>query len=451
MKSFKQYIEYLIEDRLEFLRKKYKDLKHWERGDTEYAWPPGELFDFFSSCDPTPNHKYLDWILRQYIKQDFRREDGNRVVHTLEEFERYKAHLAQKDINQYHHLSDLEDAIGAVNGAKSKRQEIKAIKHDGADKIFDRGGVTVYKIKTEAAAKFYGAGTKWCTAADVNCRFNYYNKRGPLYIVFCKDLDGDPAKYQFHFESNQFMDEKDRSVNLSFLVKRNPSLQDVPAFQGKKVELTDTKNLDKWLIDFMKKEAGIDQLFQDPRINSEHLHRMFEKIYPIRHDKDNGSRFRSSHFDVEYLREKILNHTAVDNVLLKKAIDLDVDRVARIRAAQHIGLDADGFQKLLKDPDDEVKSALTRNPRTPINVLEQLQKDSESYVRYSVIAYAKDRLTHQMYMTAAKDSQRYIRSQVAESCSTPKDILEYIMHNDPDDHLRWVAQTSLREQERRKN
>jgi len=117
----------------------------------------------------------------------------------------------------------------------------------------------------------------------------------------------------------------------------------------------------------------------------------------------------------------------------------------------HTSIDADDFQKLLKDPDSEVRAALTRNPKTPINVLEQLQKDSITDVRYSVIVYAKKRLTHQMYMTAAKDPQYYIRSQVAKDYSTLKDVLEYIIQNDPDDNNRWEARETLKEKERRES
>ena len=48
--------------------------------------------------------------------------------------------------------------------------------------------------------------TQWCTAADGNNQFNYYNSQGPLYININK---ADNEKYQFHFESDQFMDETD--------------------------------------------------------------------------------------------------------------------------------------------------------------------------------------------------------------------------------------------------
>ena len=181
--------------------------------------------------------------MRQYTRKNFRQEDFGRVRTALEAFDHHKAHIPQKDILRYDKLMDLEDAVEAVTGTKSKREEIRDVKHEGADKILDKGGVTVYHIKTEAAAKFYGKGTKWCTAADKNCQFRDYNKDGTLYVVFCKNSYGKPAKYQFHFESDQFMDIDNNDIDLEELVQHNRSLLDIPEWQGKNMTVTNDKNI----------------------------------------------------------------------------------------------------------------------------------------------------------------------------------------------------------------
>ena len=36
-----------------------------------------------------------------------------------------------------------------MTGTKSKREEIKATKHEGADKIYDKGGVVVYRTQQQ--------------------------------------------------------------------------------------------------------------------------------------------------------------------------------------------------------------------------------------------------------------------------------------------------------------
>jgi len=313
-KSFLREERLLLENRLDFLKKKYKDLDfRWDTHDWDSCDPStvrGMVIDFFAkNVDPTTNKKYLDWILRQYSKHNFRQEDGYRVKLTLLDFEHYKNHIQQKDINQYQSLSDLEDAIEAVAGTKSKREEIRDIKHEGADKIFDKGGVTVYRIKTEAAAKFYGAGTKWCTAAENHCQFNNYNSRGPLYVVFCKDLEGKQAKFQFHFEDDQFMDVRDEEVNLTKLLKKNPELKEVPAWQGKNILLTTDKNFSKYFNQFLTLNNSLSVL-KDPRVTDEMIQNALNSpisevrkrilIYPNITREQLAKALNDSHEDVRY-------------------------------------------------------------------------------------------------------------------------------------------------------
>ena len=318
MLTFQQF---LLEDRLDFLKNKYKTITAWESRHVD-SIPHNVIVDFWSGVDPTPNHKYLDWILRQYLKHDFRQEDNIRVHNTLIFFNLHKAHLVQKDINKYQRLSDLEHAIEAVAGTKSKREEIKAVKHDGADKIFDEGGVVVYHIKTEAAAKFYGAGTRWCTAAEHNCQFKHYNEEGPLYVVFCKDLDGKPAKYQFHFGSDQFMDVEDNDINLKELVKKNPALRDVEDFQGQEITLTNNMNLnDKEIfIDMVYYNHYPSNIFHDPRITKKQIEWMFDGTYEdklTQHGR--SSAYRKNNDDIRvYL---IKNDELIDEDVLLKALD----------------------------------------------------------------------------------------------------------------------------------
>ena len=268
MKSFKQYIDLLQEDRKEFLEKKYKDISSkWEAHNHPSHRTPERIIWYWTHADPTPNHKYLDWILRQYSKHDFRQEDGTRVNMTLIKFERLKSRIPQKDINQYHHLSDLIDAIDEVDGIK--QEELKNISHEGADKIFDDDGVTVYRIDTVAAARFYGDDTEWCTKAkDV---FERYSRRGPLYVVFCKDLKGNLAKYLFHFQTKQFMDVKDRKVDLYKLVEMNPALRTIRQFQNKDIALT--QDFDGYIKHHISDYAIY---FQDPRFSAKHIDKILD-------------------------------------------------------------------------------------------------------------------------------------------------------------------------------
>ena len=412
MKSFKQYIEYLVENRLEFLKNRYKDLN--SKWDTyRKATRPNDIVDYWAKVDPTPNHKYVDWILRQYSKHDFRQEDDVRVHNALENFERYKIHLAQKDINHYHHLSDLEDVIDTVKGTKSKREEIKATKYEGADKIFDKGGVTVYHIKTEAAAKFYGAGTKWCTAADKNhCQFNYYNNQGPLYVVFCKDPEGRPAKYQFHFESNQFMDEKDRSIDLAELVKKNPELQEVPAWQGKKAALTKNFNMyfDKLLLSNPK------DIIKDSRITSEHISKMSNDPNP-------------------YVRWQAIRHPNATSEHITKVLN-DLDPRVRIMTIKHPKATLEHISKALNDPDPDVRSVTIRKSNATSEHITKVLNDPNPNVRWQAIRHPK--ATPEHITKALNDSDSGVRlAAIKHPKATPEHISKAL--NDSDPEVRWEA------------
>jgi len=88
--------------------------------------------------------------------------------------------------------------------------------------------------KTRAASCLYGKGTQWCTAAKKNSSFSYYNSQGKLYIIINKR---NGRKYQFHAESDSFMDETDRRITeyfyksvtdglFNYLIKEIPCLED---------------------------------------------------------------------------------------------------------------------------------------------------------------------------------------------------------------------------------
>ena len=80
----------------------------------------------------------------------------------------------------------------------------------------DQSEWTVVIPKSKDAACYWGSGTEWCTAhPDDN--FNYYDnysKEGDL-IIFINSRTGN--RYQFHFQSNQFMNSADEELSSSVL------------------------------------------------------------------------------------------------------------------------------------------------------------------------------------------------------------------------------------------
>jgi hypothetical protein len=120
--------------------------------------------------------------------------------------------MDKKDIGKFNieTLSNLTFELQnqSVQSNTEKQREIK----QGAKKVFENSEWSIIVPETEESACYYGKGTKWCTAGNTNNQFNYYNRQGDLYILINKQ---DPSeKFQFHFESSQFMDVMDRQIDL---------------------------------------------------------------------------------------------------------------------------------------------------------------------------------------------------------------------------------------------
>jgi hypothetical protein len=228
---FNEY-QYLEENRLQWLKDNVKEIDSSHDDNAEHR-EPHAIIDHFAAADPSPKKTNTQWVINQYRKTRIRQEDRDRVGQALQHFERFKPRLEKKDINQYGSLSDLEDAVephAAAGGPVSKKEEKKAVKLEGADVVHDANGLRVIHTKTHAANQLYGKGTKWCTTMESPYHFNNYSKDGPLYQLH---FNGGEKKYQFHFESGQYADEKDHTHPVLDLIAKHPEIKNVQAFKGK--------------------------------------------------------------------------------------------------------------------------------------------------------------------------------------------------------------------------
>ncbi len=102
---------------------------------------------------------------------------------------------------------------------KNEELEIKRLGVHDVEIILSNADVTVYHPTTEAGARYYGRGTRWCTAAKNNNMFNHYNQKGPMYIIQNnkENQQEDNKKFQIHLESDQLMNPKDESVKVDYV------------------------------------------------------------------------------------------------------------------------------------------------------------------------------------------------------------------------------------------
>lgn len=211
-------LTFLTEDKSDYVKKTFgaKLFAASERdGSANKIKDAGELVDQLLKIDPTPKKIFAVFLSNMYIKNQFRLEDAKRITNELVEFLRVKSKLENKDISSYKTLDDLYDALEPFKEKKvvTKAAEIKNIKKD-VEKLIDTKEFKVIIPKTEAAAKFYGANTKWCTASDEDNMFDNYNEQGKIYIIITHRNDKD-RKFQLHYESDQFMNERDQPLDAA--------------------------------------------------------------------------------------------------------------------------------------------------------------------------------------------------------------------------------------------
>lgn len=177
-------------------------------------------FNAIVASDPTydpnkPNKmgKYGKWLLGLYKIKRLKVEDLYKAKQYLSVYVKYINMVSVKDINQLRSLQDLysviKEFIDDPNQATSHNDEIRKIK-EGAEKVYEDNEWIIIIPHTKEASCYYGKGTQWCTAAEKSMNyFDKYNEEGDLFININKRTQ---EKYQFHFESESFMDATDTEI-----------------------------------------------------------------------------------------------------------------------------------------------------------------------------------------------------------------------------------------------
>lgn len=188
-----------------------------------YSEIDADVFRKIVESDPTwrgekPDKmgKFGKWLLSLYIGGRLKLEDLYKAKEYLTYFVKYNNRIEVRDINKYKSLVDLYNVVKVFMDnpemSTSHSDEIRKIK-EGAEKVYEDNEWLIVVPHTMEASCYYGKGTQWCTAADKsNNMFDHYNDQGNLYININK-ISGDISdKYQFHFETDSFMDATDSPI-----------------------------------------------------------------------------------------------------------------------------------------------------------------------------------------------------------------------------------------------
>lgn len=250
MISFKEYLkeQLLLEwDREKTLVNYSEKLSLSIKKDrTAKNFTPDSLIDKFAELDPTNNKIYVNWLIKQFIAGIKYEDISSKGKDWLDKFNQIKSsnkYQDEKDINKIS-FRQLGDIYLKYQDTRSTRQTKISNKLEGATKEFENSLATVIVPHTEAASCLYGSGTKWCTAAKSNNRFDEYNEEGPLYIIIPKNPSYTKEKYQFHFASDMFMDANDDTIEFpretldkfklfDFFQEKYPNIKSSIIFQTK--------------------------------------------------------------------------------------------------------------------------------------------------------------------------------------------------------------------------
>lgn len=181
-------------------------------------------------ADPTLAKTMTGWLVKQYAQGGFRLEDTGTAQETLDMFQRYAPLLpeGQRDLGQYKSLAEAWDAVFHLAAAEKDKLSNKAQKALDRDKAYgesrilrqDEDGFTVAVPLTEFAAKWWGRGTRWCTAAEKDNQFWGYHQQAPLVVILVPELK-EKGKFQLWVvgEEFAFMDAADEPVANELILK----------------------------------------------------------------------------------------------------------------------------------------------------------------------------------------------------------------------------------------
>jgi hypothetical protein len=173
--------------------------------------------------------KYSKLLLKMYKEGNLKPEDYPKAKDYLSLV--YK-HSVPVDLNKVKTLGDL---FGLVEKYYSQGETnsvfdlVNVLDNEDYQLLKSGEDWIMYTPKSEKAAAYLGVGTEWCTAwgpystnpsyRERKSHFTSHNNQGPLYVII--DRNEPSRKYQFHFETKQFMDKNDRKIDTGEFFQTN--------------------------------------------------------------------------------------------------------------------------------------------------------------------------------------------------------------------------------------
>lgn len=164
--------------------------------------------------------KLFPWIANSYLNDKSIIENPEYSKQIINIFKNNQNRFTQQtNIKQFKTIEQMKQFLNSQGMLSQNDGDDIANSIDNAEvrqgtKVVLNGSTWLIIVPTNyAAARHWGANTSWCTAADNDgSQYERYlnDYGGQYYILINKQNEYD--KYQFHFESRQFMDANDTQI-----------------------------------------------------------------------------------------------------------------------------------------------------------------------------------------------------------------------------------------------
>ena len=214
-----------------------KFLTKWRSEGSPYLEQIGEngenFAEWIQSLDAKIK-KYANWIIIRYLKNDIKRLEDipARIVPALIKYRslqnKKKLQPEHQDINRITNIEDVMDLYQDSGGSRrqeAKSQEQELYQSGDARLIFNDSEYKIVIPVTHEASCFFGKNTRWCTTSQNDPKYHdEYTQDGPLYIILHKPTN---TRWQFHFPSGQYMDERDEDIDVVDFFQSHPKIFNV--------------------------------------------------------------------------------------------------------------------------------------------------------------------------------------------------------------------------------
>ena len=184
---------------------------------------PEQIIDTVFNIDPTKKKSYTTWVLNHYDQEKHVIDNAIRNGSLKKLFGYLQSHQ-DAQLSKY---QTLEEALYLVSNIDLLQKDSDDPKANDFDIVFKSPEWVIAVPNTYEASHKLGENTDWCTAGykynDGRGYYNnYLNRFGGKYFInfdlrsgeHINGIDYPFKRYQYHFESNQFMDADDNPVSF---------------------------------------------------------------------------------------------------------------------------------------------------------------------------------------------------------------------------------------------